>query len=400
MKRRVPEDETLLQTFNMGRTPPVTFGSGRIRKVPDLVAQLGGGPALIVADAVLAEIDVAGRLTEDLAAAGIAFDLAAEVAGEPREPLVDALAARARDLGAGVVIALGGGAAMDAGKLVAAIARSGLPARDFALAARPLPRDGIPAIAIPTTAGTGSEVTRTAIVSTAEGLKNWYWGEELAFAQAVLDPDLTLSLPPHLTAWTGMDAVAHALEGATARATSPAGLLYGLEALRVLAEALPRAVADGQDAEARARVLWASMVAGLALHNCNTHMGHNISHALGSLARIHHGLATGLGLEVSLPWLVARPEGGENYALAAGALGGPARAEALPDVFAGLMRACGIAQELPGVCAGVTPEALAAAMKSPANHAISQNAACAIGLEDLDELAARVMGLPRAAAAA
>jgi alcohol dehydrogenase class IV len=394
------EDGILLQTFNMGATPPITFGAGRVRKLPDLVAQLGGGPVLIVADTVLAEIGVTERVTDDLSANGIAWDLAAEVAGEPKEPLVDALTARARELGAGVVIGLGGGAAMDAAKLVAAIARSGRPARDFALAASPLPQGGIPAIAVPTTAGTGSEVTRTAIVSTEVGLKNWYYGEELAFAQAVLDPDLTLTLPPHLTAWTGMDAVAHALEGATARATSPAGLLFGLEALRILAEALPRVVADGGDVELRGRVLWASTAAGLALHNCNTHMGHNISHALGSLARIHHGLATGLALEVSLPWLVERPEGAENYARAAEALGGPPRAEALPEAYANLMRACAIPAELPEICAGVTPEALAAAMKSDANHSISQNAACPIGLGDLDELAARVMRLPLAAVAA
>jgi alcohol dehydrogenase class IV len=390
----------MLQTFNMGRTPPVTFGAGRVRKLPDLVAQLGGGPVLIVADAALAELGVTDRVTTALSAKGIAWDLAAEIAGEPKDPMVDALTARARDLGAGVVIALGGGAAMDAAKLVAAIARSGAPALDFALSASPLPQDGIPAIAVPTTAGTGSEVTRTAIVSTEGGLKNWYYGEELAFAQAVLDPQLTLTLPPHLTAWTGVDAVAHALEGATARATSPAGLLYGLEALRILSEALPRVVADGSDIELRGRVLWASMVAGLALHNCNTHMGHNISHALGSLARIHHGLATGLALEVSLPWLVERPDGRENYARAAEALGGPAQAEALPEAFAGLMRACAIPAELPAVCTGVTPQALSAAMKNTANHSISQNAACAIGSDDLDELAARMMRLPLAAAAA
>ncbi len=388
-----------MRTFNMGRVPPITFGAGRLRKVPGLVAGLGGGPALIVADAVLAEIGVTDRLSKALTAKGIAHDIAADIAGEPKEPLIDALRARARDLGAGVVIAIGGGAAMDAAKLVAAIARSDTPTDAFALAATPLPKNGIPAIAIPTTAGTGSEVTRTSIVSTEDGLKNWYYGEDLAFAQAVLDPDLTVTLPPNLTAWTGIDAVAHALEGSTARATSPAGLLFGLEALRILSDALPRVVADGSDIELRGRVLWASMVAGLALHNCNTHMGHNISHALGSLARIHHGLATGLALDVALPWLVARPEGHAHYALAAEALGGPAEAEALPELFANFMRACAIPAELPHVCAGVTPDALAAEMKNEANHSISQNAACPIGPDDLDELAARMMRLPLAAAA-
>jgi alcohol dehydrogenase class IV len=388
-----------MRTFNMGAVPPITFGAGRILKTPDLVNALGGGPVLIVADAVLAELGTTDRLTDALAAKGVAFDLAADVAGEPKETLVDTLSARARELGAEVVIGFGGGAAMDASKLVAAIARSGQPARDFALAAQPLPQNGIPAIAIPTTAGTGSEVTRTSIVSTPEGWKNWYFGEELMFAQAVLDPELTLSLPPHLTAWTGIDAVAHALEGATARTTSPAGLLYGLEALRILSEALPRAVADGSDIETRGRVLWGSMVAGLALHNCNTHMGHNISHALGSLARVHHGHATGLALEASLPWLVARPEGAENYARAAEALGGKAEAAALPEAYAKLMRAIGIPAELPAVCAGVTAEALAREMKNTANIGMSQNSACPVDEAALDEMAGLMLRMPVATAA-
>ena len=382
-----------MQKFNLGRVPPVTFGAGQIRKVPKIVAGLGGGPVLIVADTVMAELGVADALAAHLTENGIQAEMAAEIAGEPKEALVDALSARANALNAKTVIGLGGGAAMDAAKLVAAIAPSGQPAEKFALANEPLPAKRLSAIAIPTTAGTGSEVTRTSVISKADGSKIWFWGEELMFAQAVLDPELTMSLPANLTAWTGIDAVAHALEGATSRNTSPAGQLYGLEALRLLSDALPRAVADGADLEARARVLWASMVAGLALHNCNTHMGHNISHALGSLARVHHGLATGLALEASLPWLVKRPEGAENYASVAEALGGAARAQALPEAFSALMRACQIPAELPTECAKVTTDALVAEMKKPANIGMAQNAACEVDDQGLNEMASLVLML-------
>lgn len=384
-----------MQIFNMGQVPPVTFGAGRVAKVPKIVKSLNGGPVFIIADAVLAKLGVTERLTQDLAESGIPFELAAEVSGEPKEALVDDLCARVRNVDAKVIIGLGGGAAMDAAKLVAAIANANEPAQTFALAARPLPTNGIPSIAIPTTAGTGSEVTRTSVISKADGRKTWFWGEELMFNQVVLDPELTLSLPPHLTAWTGIDAVAHALEGATAGTTSPAGQLYGLEALRILSDALPRAVADGSDLEARGRVLWASTVAGLALHNCNTHMGHNISHALGSLVRIHHGLATGLGLEVSLPWLVARPEGAKNYGLAAQAMGGAASPVALPAAMSNLMRACHISAELPANCAEITPEALAREMKNEANIGMAKNAACQITDNDFDEISALMMRLPK-----
>lgn len=378
-----------MDSFNVGRTPPLTFGAGRLNKVPDLVEQLGGGPVLLISDAALVEFGAIGRVSDALSAQGIDHVIAAEVSGEPKEALVDDLCTRARDYGAKCIIGLGGGAAMDTAKLVAALAPSSRPARDFALAASPLPAQGIPSIAIPTTAGTGSEVTRTSIVSTPEGFKNWYWGEELMFSQAVLDPELTLSLPPHLTAWTGIDAVAHALEASTARTTSPAGLLFGLEALRILGEYLPRAVQDGSDVEVRGKVLWASTVAGLALHNCNTHMGHNISHSLGSLAPVHHGLATGLGLEVAIPFLVDRAEGQENYAAAAKALGGVS----LSEQYTNLMRNCGIERKLPDVCAAITKEALAEAMKSDANYSMSQNAACKIDHDDLDDMADAVLSL-------
>ncbi|WP_189371055.1 iron-containing alcohol dehydrogenase [Tateyamaria omphalii] len=106
------------------------------------------------------------------------------------------------------------------------------------------------------------------------------WGEELMFAQAVLDPELIVSLPPHLAAWTGVDAMAHALEGAIARTTGPAGLLHGLEALCILSGALRQAAVDGSNTEMRGCVLWGRMVADLALHNCNTHIGHNVCQAL------------------------------------------------------------------------------------------------------------------------
>jgi len=341
--------------------------------VPGIVSALGNGPVFVIADAILADLGVSERMAEQLKDAGLTSHFANEIAGEPKEALVDDLCARARDIGAATIVGIGGGAAMDAAKLVAAIAPSREPAANFALAAKALPKDGLPAIAIPTTAGTGSEVTRTSIVSTADGTKNWFWGEELMFAHAVLDPELTVSLPAHLTAWTGIDAVAHALEASTARSTNAAGKLYGLQALQILASSLPQAVADGNDLEMRGKVLWGSTIAGLALHNCNTHMGHNISHSLGSLARIHHGLATGLALEVTLPWLVARADGAENYRLAAAALGADPKAEALPAVFADLMRKCAIPGELPDVCAGVSVDALATAMKSDANHSMSQN---------------------------
>ena len=389
-----------MQGFESGAVPPMSIGAGKLSNTPEIVRAIGAGRVLVVADSALAELGITARLAKALGTAGIGVEMAAVIAGEPKDSLIDILAGQARTTACEAVIGLGGGAAMDAAKLVAGIACADQPALHYALCANPYPAKRLPAIAIPTTAGTGSEVTRTAIVSTAEGLKYWYWGEELLFAHAILDPELTLSLPAHLTAWTGMDAVAHALEAVTARTSNAVGRLYGLQALEILTEALPKAVARGEDVETRGQVLWGATVAGLALHNCNTHMGHNISHALGSLAPVHHGLATGLALEVTLPWLVERPEGRENYAAAAAAMGAPGYANSLPNRFAELMRACAIEPALPDCCASLSVADLSAQMQTEANIGMSRNAACPVTVADLDRAAADMLALaPRQAAA-
>lgn len=388
-----------METFDCGRVPPMRFGAGALVDLPDMVADRSG-PVLLVADRVLADLGTVDRAAGILAGDGIDTVIAADVAGEPKEALVDDLADRARSRHCTAVIALGGGAAMDAAKLAAAIACGAKPAAHYSLSAHPLPDRGLPAIAIPTTAGTGSEVTRTAIVSTSEGKKLWYWGEEMMFSHVLLDPELTVSLPPHITAWTGIDAVAHAIEASTARSANTVGRLYGIEALRILGDALPAAVACGDDIDARGRMLWASMLAGLALHNCNTHIGHNISHALGSLAPVHHGLATGLGLEAAWPLLVSRPEGAGSYAAASAALGGQDAAEALPEVFSGLMRRIGIPQALPDSCVGVSVADLTEQMMMPHNHAMAANAACDLSERDLEDLAQHILELPALEAAA
>ncbi|MEM7423842.1 MAG: iron-containing alcohol dehydrogenase, partial [Pseudomonadota bacterium] len=326
---------------------------------------------------------------------GVGVEIAAEIAGEPRDVDVDRFADRARQTRCGVVVGLGGGAAMDAAKLVAAIVCQHEPSTHYALAAHPFPAQRLPAIAVPTTAGTGSEVTRTAIISSAQGDKHWYWGEALMFSHAVLDPELTVSMPPHITAWTGIDAVAHGLEGMTSRASNPVGCHHGLAALEILGVWLPRAVENGDDIEARSHVLWASTLAGLTLHNCNTHMGHNISHALGSLAPVHHGLATGLALEVVLPELVARPDGSDTFARAAAALGATRHAHALPARFSALMRQCGIEPALPAACDGLLAKDLSAHMKRDYNVVMAQNAPGPISDADLDAFAEAMLALPR-----
>ena len=160
-----------MKPFDAGGVPPITFGAGRLEQAGAIAARLGEGPVLVVADAVLDSLGVTARLTASLENAGLGVELAAEIAGEPNDTTVDRLAARARATGAGVVIGLGGGAAMDAAKLVAGIVSADMPAARYALGATEFPVRTVPSIAIPTTAGTGS--SRTATTSPGPTTRPW-----------------------------------------------------------------------------------------------------------------------------------------------------------------------------------------------------------------------------------
>ncbi|MEO0761981.1 MAG: iron-containing alcohol dehydrogenase, partial [Pseudomonadota bacterium] len=347
----------MVAPFTMDAAAPVLFGDGRLAELPEALvthaAPRPGAPVMVVADRALVDLGAVHRVAGLLAAAGHPTLVADPVEGEPGTTMIDALAAAMIAVRAGAVVAVGGGATIDAAKLAAFLAPRGHVALDYALGARAMPGGGLPVVAVPSTAGTGAEVTRTAVASGPDAEKLWFWGDGLLPAVSILDGELTSTLPAALTAWTGMDACTHALEAATSGRTTAPARAFGLHALTLIARYLPRAVADGQDREARGQVLWAAMLAGRAIEQCGTHLGHNIGHALGSLARVHHGHATALGLEAALPWLVAEctREGAEDFASAAAALGAEREAEAQPGAFARQMRAAGIPAPQPGAAA-------------------------------------------------
>ena len=387
--------------FETAMLPTIRFGSGSLADVPEILATLrpGIGHVLIVADAVIDRLGQISRLAAFLKEARIAVSRFTTINGEPKDRLVDEIAERMRN--AHAVVAIGGGATLDAAKLAAAVAGAHRPTADYALAAQPFAPRGHLVVCLPTTAGTGSEVTRTAIVSNAEGRKLWYWGDALRADAVVLDPALTVTVPAHITAWTGLDAATHALEASTSLKTNPMAALTGAEALRLIATHLPRAVADGHDREARSQMLWASTLAGIAIENSGTHIGHNISHALGSLAPIHHGLASALGLEAALPWLVEQPgDAADGLATAAAALGAERSAQALPGAFSALMRACAVAPGLPENCATLTAAEIAAAMKDEANLPMLLACPRPAAEADIDRLASIVAGSAKASAVA
>ncbi|MGE5765875.1 MAG: iron-containing alcohol dehydrogenase [Bacteroidota bacterium] len=378
--------------FTLNAVPEIHFGAGRAADLAADVAAVAPGAArvLLVADAALVSLGLAAPIQSALEAAGLSVALFDDIAGEPKATQIDAAAEAARRLGADAVIALGGGSALDIGKVAAAIAPAQAAALHYALAANPLPARGIPSICVPTTAGTGSELSATNILANAAGKKLWIWGQETKPKRVVLDPALTVSLPPALTAWTGLDAFVHALESCTNRNATAGNSLTAWKALALIAGALETAVKDPQNLKARGDMLLGSALAGISIDNCGTAVAHNISHALAGLAPVHHGLATALGLEVTLAWSVEGDDG--SFAAAARACG-LGKADALPEWYGELVTRCGVARRLPEAFRAFDAATLAAEMRAPENQPMRRATARPVEDADIDRFAAAVMAL-------
>jgi len=260
----------------------------------------------------------------------------------------------------------------------------------YALAANPLPKNALNKIMVPTTAGTGSETSATNIFAGPEGKKLWIWGAETKADLVILDPVLTVSLPANMTAWCGMDALIHAFEASTNRNAHAAGKLFGHEGMRLIAANLARAVSEPGDLEARGKVLLGSCYGGVAIDNCGTAIAHNISHAMAGLAPIHHGHATALGFEVSLPWLVEANT--PDLDAAAGALG-LEDASGIPAFITALMDACGVPRVLPSAFSAFSAADLAREMRAAENQPMRRSTIRDVTDADIDAFAAAIMTL-------
>jgi alcohol dehydrogenase class IV len=341
-------------TFNAPTT--VAFGVNRVDEIAGDVDRLTGKGAvvLVVSDPGVVKAGVAARVVKALEAGGHKPTLFSDIRSDPLSTQIDAAAKAARDAGAKLVVGVGGGSALDSAKLAATIAPSGRPSEDFALMANPLPKDGLPRICVPTTAGTGSEVTRTTVMTTIDRRKVWVWGDRNRAHLALLDPTLTVALPAHLTAATGIDAAVHAIEGATVRRAQPFADAPCLHAIRMLAGgALLRAVAKPDDLEARGTVLMAACLAGTGFDATGTGVAHAMGHAIGAIAGVHHGRAVGLCLNAALAW----------------------NAEVAPARFAAVARALG------APCDGMTDEQ-AARQAAPAFERLLRGAGVRVALDD------------------
>ncbi len=268
----------------------IVFGAGAASEAGVELGGLGRSRALIVTDPVLREkTDIVGRIEKSLgkACAGVFAD----VPPDSGVHVVDAGARFGRERDADAVVSVGGGSVIDTAKGIAILLTEGGSLMDYQ-GFQMLTRRQTPHVAIPTTAGTGSEITYVAVIKDHANKRKLLFGDHHIIPDvAILDPSLSVGLPPALTAATGLDAFSHGLEAITSAQRGPLSDALGLHAIRLVHRFLPRALKDGSDLAARGQLLAAATLGGAAFSNAQVGMVHAIAHVVGGRHRVHHGVA-------------------------------------------------------------------------------------------------------------
>ncbi|MGP8154836.1 MAG: iron-containing alcohol dehydrogenase [Smithella sp.] len=307
------------KTFSFTGAKKIIFGNGSILTLAGHIKEHHAENPLIVIDKNIAKTGLLEKIASILVPEGIKFTVYDKINPEPGIELADEGAKIAVKNKCDIVIGIGGGSAMDVAKAIAVLATNKGSAVDY-LGLNKVPKQGLPKIMIPTTAGTGSEVTFTAVfvrknLKKKEGMNSPYLYPELA----LLDPELTLSLPSSPTAQTGLDALCHAIESYTSVNSSPVSEMFSLEAIALIAENLRTCVHDGKSIVARERMLLGSLYAGIGLANAGVTAVHSLSYPLGGKYGVGHGLANTMMLPAVMAFNL--PAALEKFADVAEAMG-------------------------------------------------------------------------------
>ncbi|NLG27943.1 MAG: iron-containing alcohol dehydrogenase [Chloroflexi bacterium] len=348
-----------MQTFFL--PTQVTTGPGCFAQLGKLAAGYGQR-ALLVCDKRLAEqTDVVARASELLAAAGVALTVYSDVAREPELPVVAEGIQRANAADAQVVIGIGGGSAMDTAKAIAGLCK--LPGSVLEYhQGRKLEGPGLPLVTVPTTAGTGAEVTKNAVlIDPATKVKQSIRDDRWFARAALVDPELTVSMPPAVTASTGADALCQAIESYTSIGAGPLSDALAMRAIALIGANLGQAYRHGDDLAAREAMSMGSLMAGIAMATARLGGVHGMAHPLGSHYAIPHGVICGLLLPYTMAYNL--PAAADKYAVVARLMGSdtagltpPQAAQHAVDVVRDLVTCIGVPMRLRAF--GVTEDAL------------------------------------------
>ena len=304
----------------------LVFGAGKVEQVGTLAAELGGRAVLLVTDPGIVTAGHAARVEHFLQEKGLGVVLYDQVRENPTTRDVDACVKVARAAGIDMIVGLGGGSSMDTAKGCNLLLTNGGQMKDYwgvGRASKPM----LPLLAIPTTAGTGSECQSAALIADeSTHQKMACLDPKVAARVAILDPTLTVSQPPRVTACTGIDAIAHAVETAVTRKRNPLSTMYARESFRLTVGSFARVLEDPLDIEARGRMLLGAAFAGIAIENSMLGAAHSAANPLTAHFDIIHGQAAGMMLPAVVRFNAGDPGALHAYAdLAAGVpLGGAA----------------------------------------------------------------------------
>lgn len=304
------------------RVPPtIQFGPDASREAGPEAKRLGASRALVVTDKILSDLGTINPVVASLRAADITPVMYPEVNSEPTLAHVENGLALLKAEGCDILVACGGGSPIDTAKAISIMATNPGSIEDY-MGLGKVKSPGLPVIAVPTTAGTGSEVTLfTIITDTSRDVKMLIGGPELMPAVAVVDPLLTMKMPRGITAATGLDALTHAIEAYVSVKAQPMSDVLALSAIRLLGTYLPRAWANPDDVEARTQTLLGAMQAGMAFSNASVALVHGMSRPVGANFHVAHGVSNAALLGVVMDFsLMGAPE---RYAEIARALGLP-----------------------------------------------------------------------------
>ncbi|MGJ8596126.1 iron-containing alcohol dehydrogenase [Sulfitobacter sp.] len=349
-----------MTAFIFNTTPSIRMGAGLIDELGSITKALCGDRVLLVTDPGMIAAGIVERALSALRAAGVSVTVFSDVQADPPEPVIFAATEAAK--GVGGVIGLGGGSSIDVAKLAALLGAGREELKDvYGVGNAKGPR--LPLIAVPTTAGTGSEVTPISIVTTGASEKMGVVSPLIIPDLALLDPELTRDLPAHVTAATGVDAMVHAIEAFASASpnNNPISRALACEALRLMGAALERAVTTPHDMDARSDMLLGSLLAGQAFANSPVAAVHALAYPIGGHFKVPHGLSNALVLPHVLRFnAVTAPD---PYAALAPiafpeltGLSTQKAASGFADALAALSERCGLPAGLQAV--GITKEDL------------------------------------------
>ncbi|WP_407333393.1 iron-containing alcohol dehydrogenase [Enterovibrio sp. 27052020O] len=305
------------------------IGDGALNKLADVLTSLGCRRPLIVTDKTMVALGQASKVTSILSAAGMSSTVFDDTIPEPTDASIGAGVDTIRAGHYDSLVALGGGSVIDSTKAMAVLAKSGGKMRDYRFP-RIVAEPAIPVVAIPTTAGTGSEVTRFTIITDAENDEKMLCvGPAFMPVAALVDAELTHTLPSRMTADTGIDALTHAIESYVSRKGNAFSDYHAKEAMRLIAPNLRRACNNGNDIEARGDLMLGATLAGIAFSNASVALVHGMSRPIGAFFHVPHGLSNAMLLPSVTAFSI--PSAPERYADCARAMG-VASAEDTSDI--------------------------------------------------------------------